>query len=305
MQRQLRIVASDIDTKVLATAQRGVYDTDARGLSPERLQRHFLRGKGSNAGFMRVKPELAKLIDFRPFNLMRKQWAGADGLGEPFDIIFCRNVMIYFDGPTQRQVLQQMHAVLKPGGLLYVGHSENFTEARDAVPAARQDHLPAGLTAAGPPCPGAAAEVCPGSADIQLSKDTPAHDALPLPGSHAGGKSLPTRHQHAWAGWIGPARPPEGRAAQTRRSLVLLLGRALSQRRGEGAAGRILRARRRPADHHHAGLLHRRLPVGPRAPHRRHEPFHAARRRGRLWPLRQLRDGSADQRADEDAAPRG
>ena len=132
-QVQARIVASDIDTKVLATAQRGVYDADARGLSPERLQRHFLRGKGGNAGFMRVKPELAKLIEFRPFNLMSRGWTGggAGGLGEPFDVIFCRNVMIYFDAPTQRQVLQQMHAVLKPGGLLYVGHSENFTDARD------------------------------------------------------------------------------------------------------------------------------------------------------------------------------
>jgi chemotaxis protein methyltransferase CheR len=127
----VRIVASDIDTKVLATAQRGVYDADARGLSPERLQRHFLRGKGSNAGFIRVKPDLAKLIEFRPFNLMSRQWTGSGGLGEPFDVIFCRNVMIYFDAPTQRQVLQQMHAVLRPGGLLYVGHSENFTEARD------------------------------------------------------------------------------------------------------------------------------------------------------------------------------
>ena len=128
---QVQIVASDIDTKVLATAQRGVYDADARGLSPERLQRHFLRGKGSNAGFMRVKPELGKLITFRPFNLMQRSWGGAAGLGEAFDIIFCRNVMIYFDNATQRQVLQQMHAVLKPGGLLYVGHSENFTDARD------------------------------------------------------------------------------------------------------------------------------------------------------------------------------
>lgn len=127
----VRIVASDIDTKVLATAQRGVYGSDARGLSPDRLQRHFLRGKGGNAGFLRVKSDLAKLIDFRPFNLMSRSWGGAGGLGDPFDIIFCRNVMIYFDNPTQRQVLQQMHAVLKPGGLLYVGHSENFTDARD------------------------------------------------------------------------------------------------------------------------------------------------------------------------------
>jgi chemotaxis protein methyltransferase CheR len=123
----VRIMASDIDTKVLATAQRGVYEAGARGLSPERLQRHFLRGKGGNAGFIRVKPELAKLIEFRPFNLMSRSWS----MGEPFDLIFCRNVMIYFDNPTQRQVLQQMHQVMRPDGLLYVGHSENFTDARD------------------------------------------------------------------------------------------------------------------------------------------------------------------------------
>ncbi|MDO9285524.1 MAG: CheR family methyltransferase [Aquabacterium sp.] len=127
----VRIVASDIDTKVLATAQRGVYDVDSRGLSPERLQRHFQRGKGANAGFMRVKPELAKMVEFRPFNLMTRNWTSGGQLGEAFDLIFCRNVMIYFDNPTQRQVLQQMHAVLKPQGLLYVGHSENFTDARD------------------------------------------------------------------------------------------------------------------------------------------------------------------------------
>jgi chemotaxis protein methyltransferase CheR len=122
-----RIMASDIDTKVLATARRAVYDAEARGLSTERLQRHFMRGRGNNSGFIRVKPELASMVEFRPFNLMSKDWS----LGEPFDLIFCRNVMIYFDAATQRQVLQQMHRVLKPGGLLYVGHSENFTDSRD------------------------------------------------------------------------------------------------------------------------------------------------------------------------------
>lgn len=122
-----QILCSDIDTKVLATAERGVYAADARGLSPERLRRHFLRGKGENAGFIRVKPELRRFVQFRTFNLMSESWS----LGEPFDIVFCRNVMIYFDAPTQRRVLQRMHAVMKPGGLLYVGHSENFTESRD------------------------------------------------------------------------------------------------------------------------------------------------------------------------------
>jgi chemotaxis protein methyltransferase CheR len=121
------IVASDIDTKVLAAAARVVYAADARGLSPERLRAHFLRGKGANSGFIRVKPELARAIEFRAHNLMDLNWS----LGEPFDIVFCRNVMIYFDAPTQRRVLERIHRVMKPGGWLYVGHSENFSESRD------------------------------------------------------------------------------------------------------------------------------------------------------------------------------
>ncbi len=122
-----KITASDIDTKVLATAGRGVYNADARGLSPERLRAHFLRGKGANSGSIRVKPELARLIEFRTHNLMEARWQ----LGEPFDIVFCRNVMIYFDGPTQRKVLERIHGVMKPKSLLFVGHSENFTESKD------------------------------------------------------------------------------------------------------------------------------------------------------------------------------
>jgi len=122
-----KIVASDIDTKVLATAARGVYPADARGLSPERLRRHCMRGTGDNVGFMRVKPEVAKLVEFRALNLMDERWS----LGEPFDIVFCRNVMIYFDNATQRRVLTRIHAVMKPDSLLFVGHSENFTEMKD------------------------------------------------------------------------------------------------------------------------------------------------------------------------------
>ncbi|HEY8977450.1 MAG TPA: CheR family methyltransferase [Burkholderiaceae bacterium] len=122
-----RLLATDIDTKVLATAQRGVYPADSRGLSQQRLQKHMMRGTGANAGFMRVKPELQKMIEFRTFNLMATQWS----LGEPFDMVFCRNVMIYFDHDTQRRVLEHIHGVMKPGGLLFVGHSENFTDSRD------------------------------------------------------------------------------------------------------------------------------------------------------------------------------
>jgi chemotaxis protein methyltransferase CheR len=125
---RVSVLATDIDTRVLAVARAGVYDASTRGLSAERLKRHFLRGTGPNAGLIRVRPELARAVEFRSFNLMSATWAS---LGEPFDFIFCRNVMIYFDAPTQRRVLERMHAALGPGGLLYVGHSENFTESRD------------------------------------------------------------------------------------------------------------------------------------------------------------------------------
>jgi len=125
---RVSLLATDIDTRVLATASAGVYDANARGLNPERLKRHFLRGTGPNEGLIRVRPELARAIDFRPFNLMSANWAS---LGEPFAFIFCRNVMIYFDAATQRAVLERMHAALEPGGLLYVGHSENFTDSGD------------------------------------------------------------------------------------------------------------------------------------------------------------------------------
>ena len=124
---QFQIVNSDIDTKVLATAARGVYKADnVKGLSPERIQRFFMRGKGANAGFIRVKPELQKHMTFMPINLIQDL-----PLRESFDVVFCRNVMIYFDGPTQRQVLERIHRVMKPGGMLFVGHAENFSDARN------------------------------------------------------------------------------------------------------------------------------------------------------------------------------
>ncbi|MGM9426968.1 CheR family methyltransferase [Hydrogenophaga sp. MI9] len=120
------LVNSDIDTKVLATAARGVYKADGvKGLSAERLQRHFMRGKGGNAGLMRVKPELQKHMEFLTVNLIQEL-----PFREPFDIVFCRNVMIYFDATTQRQVLERIHRVMKPGGMLFVGHAENFSDAR-------------------------------------------------------------------------------------------------------------------------------------------------------------------------------
>ncbi|MFT4241160.1 MAG: CheR family methyltransferase [Acidovorax sp.] len=123
-----KLTASDIDSRVLATAAQGVYRLDSlKGLSPERLQKFFLRGKAANAGMVRAKPELRRAIDFMSVNLIRDDWP----FREPFDVVFCRNVMIYFDAPTQRRVLERIHRVLKPGGMLFVGHAENFSESRD------------------------------------------------------------------------------------------------------------------------------------------------------------------------------
>ncbi len=122
------LAASDIDSKVLATASNGVYKMESlKGLDAAQTQRFFLRGKGNNSGMVRVKPELRQKIDFLMVNLIRDDWP----FREPFDVVFCRNVMIYFDAETQRKVLERIHRVMKPGALLFVGHAENFSESRD------------------------------------------------------------------------------------------------------------------------------------------------------------------------------
>ena len=123
-----QLVASDIDSKVLASAEKGVYRLESlKNVGEERLQRFFLRGTGANEGMVRVKPELRQAVQFVNVNLIKDGWP----FQEPFDVVFCRNVMIYFDGATQRQVLQRIHRTMKPGGLLFAGHSENFSDSRD------------------------------------------------------------------------------------------------------------------------------------------------------------------------------
>ena len=124
----VQIVATDIDTNVLTTARGGVYGMDrVERLSRERMQRFFLKGTGSQAGFVRVRPELQRLIEFQRINLLDRTWA----LQGPFDIMFCRNVMIYFDKPTQYDILKRFVPLLKPDGLLFAGHSESFLHAAD------------------------------------------------------------------------------------------------------------------------------------------------------------------------------
>ena len=118
-----KLAASDIDSNVLAKAARGVYRQDGlKGLSQAQLQRFFLRGKGDNAGMARVRPELRQAIDFLSVNLIRDDWP----FREPFDVIFCRNVMIYFDKKTQHELVQKFCNHLEPGGHLFIGHSESL-----------------------------------------------------------------------------------------------------------------------------------------------------------------------------------
>lgn len=98
------IVATDIDTNVLAAAANGVYPIERIDkMAQERVKRFFQRGKGERAGLVRVRPELRQLVTFKPLNLLAASWP----VSGPFDVIFCRNVMIYFDKPTQRKLLER------------------------------------------------------------------------------------------------------------------------------------------------------------------------------------------------------
>ena len=122
------IFASDIDTNVLATAARGVYPEErVEKLEPERLRQFFLKGTGAQQGQVRVRPELQKLVSFTRVNLLDPRWP----LQGPFDALFCRNVMIYFDKPTQYDILRKFQPLLREDGLLYAGHSESFLHASD------------------------------------------------------------------------------------------------------------------------------------------------------------------------------
>jgi len=116
----VKILATDIDTNVLATARAGVYGLERiDSLSIDRKRLAFLRGKGPQAEKVMVKKSLRSLIEFKQCNLM-DSWP----IPEKLDIIFCRNVMIYFDKETQNRVLDRMTETLNPGGLLCLGHSE-------------------------------------------------------------------------------------------------------------------------------------------------------------------------------------
>jgi len=120
------IVATDVDTSVLAKAEAGVYPIESiEKLSIDVVKRFFLRGTGAQSGFVKVRPELQAMITFRPVNLLADSWP----IRGPLDAIFCRNVMIYFDKQTQLRILQRFVPLLQPDGLVFAGHSESFYNA--------------------------------------------------------------------------------------------------------------------------------------------------------------------------------
>ncbi|HXZ49410.1 MAG TPA: CheR family methyltransferase [Usitatibacter sp.] len=119
------VLASDLDTQVLATAREGIYPLQSvLKLGEERQRRFFLRGTGRHEGQARVRPEIAARVEFLRVNLMDREWPVRGGL----DAIFCRNVMIYFDKPTQARLIERFAALLAPHGLFFAGHAESLLD---------------------------------------------------------------------------------------------------------------------------------------------------------------------------------
>ncbi len=115
------ILATDISTRMLATAKRAVYSDASTGAIPEKIKKKYLlRGKGSQAGFGRIVPELRSHVVFRSLNLTDPNFR----IESKMDVIFCRNVMIYFDYETRADIFRKFLAQLVPGGYLCLGHSE-------------------------------------------------------------------------------------------------------------------------------------------------------------------------------------
>jgi chemotaxis receptor (MCP) glutamine deamidase CheD len=121
------ILATDISKEVLEHAKLGIYEKNRVASVPPHLRRKYLlRSKTGKKDLVRVVPELRALIRFRRLNFMDRNF----GLRELMDMVFCRNVIIYFDRPTQEQVLGRICSYLKPGGYLFTGHSETLNGMR-------------------------------------------------------------------------------------------------------------------------------------------------------------------------------
>lgn len=118
----VRVLATDLDSDMVARGKAGIYpESRVRRVGNEQLRRWFLRGTGRNTGHYRVKPELAKMVAFRQLNLL-EAWP----FRGRFDLIFCRNVVIYFDKTIQRRLFERFANVLVDDGRLFIGHSETL-----------------------------------------------------------------------------------------------------------------------------------------------------------------------------------
>ena len=126
-QWDVKILATDLDANVVAHGKKGVYREDRiTGLPEEVIQRWFKRGKGDNEGMVRVHPELQKMITFKRLNLLH-EWP----MKGPFDLMFCRNVVIYFDKETQKVLFDRYADILIPEAHLFIGHSETLYKVSD------------------------------------------------------------------------------------------------------------------------------------------------------------------------------
>ncbi len=124
----IKILATDLDSEVLARAQRGLYAADrVRVLGPQRLSRFFIERRGRDGPCYEVVPELMSLITFKQLNLMHHL-----PMKGPLDVIFCRNVVIYFDKDTQRELFARVARLQRSGDLLFLGHSESLFKVSES-----------------------------------------------------------------------------------------------------------------------------------------------------------------------------
>jgi chemotaxis protein methyltransferase CheR len=124
----VRILATDLDSEVLERARRGIYLAERMGnISPERLQRFFIDRQEAGGLCRQIAPEVAALVTFKQLNLIH-----ALPMRGPLDAIFCRNVVIYFDKETQRELFARIARLQRPGDLLFLGHSESLFKVCDS-----------------------------------------------------------------------------------------------------------------------------------------------------------------------------
>lgn len=126
----VKILATDIDTNVLKTAVRGVYESGVLNTVPEEyMKKYFLRGKGDSLGLFKIKDDIKQMVTFKQLNFIAPEYP----VTSTFDIIFCRNVIIYFNPETKRMVVNRLFRYLNDGGYIMMGHSETLFNMIDGL----------------------------------------------------------------------------------------------------------------------------------------------------------------------------